>query len=406
MLPIIIAKNRTDEKLNWWRETFESKKGYERFVYNWRRSQLRENRVLSDWHSSEDSRRILTYAYHNISLKSGDLRLHGFLLHLIFTYPKAELDDFESRIFNTGRNFGWRKIDRCLERERINISMTRYNRHFQDEIDGRDYPDGYESLDFMLTVGNISETDCQRAISTPWSVYRTGNRKADKKGKPKRIKAVESILQYLPAQIEFGSGVSTEAGISPLHELHRIYNIGNPKSKKFILNLNEYHLIDSILRSPMAFLKSSADIYQQIFNAKPTPLHNTMKNLFKIGALTGKIITNNFDGLIDRIGLNEKYIRKFKECLQPDVSFEKDAKSLLVIGSHADRRGIQRKARKAGKKIIFVDPEWFGGRYGFEYPLEAPQDTDFVWNTTATNFTAKMSEYFEIRNLNPTFSKA
>ena len=68
----------------------------------------------------------------------------------------------------------------------------------------------------------------------------------------------------------------------------------------------------------------------------------------------------------------------------PELQFDPKAKSLMVIGCHADRRGIERRARERGLKIIYVDPEgwWVDGKF-FNYPLESPQSTDIVFKKTA-----------------------
>ena len=85
-----------------------------------------------------------------------------------------------------------------------------------------------------------------------------------------------------------------------------------------------------------------------------------------------------------------------EESVHPDISFDKDCKSLLVIGSHADRRGIQKKAREAGLKVFYVDPEGFIEEDGsfIHYPLESPQSRDVLWRGTADQFSVEMSKYF------------
>ncbi|MFD7378394.1 hypothetical protein ACFY13_50180 [Streptomyces mirabilis] len=64
-----------------------------------------------------------------------------------------------------------------------------------------------------------------------------------------------------------------------------------------------------------------------------------------------------------------------------------DAKALLVVGLHADRRHVAKRARAAGLKVFHVDPEGFRRPDGswFEYPLEAPQTGDIVVRATAAD---------------------
>jgi len=62
---------------------------------------------------------------------------------------------------------------------------------------------------------------------------------------------------------------------------------------------------------------------------------------------------------------------------------------LLVVGSHADRRKVQRQAREKGLKIIYADPEGFfdKNKVFTPYPMEAPKDEDLVLQITAEQFT-------------------
>jgi hypothetical protein len=68
----------------------------------------------------------------------------------------------------------------------------------------------------------------------------------------------------------------------------------------------------------------------------------------------------------------------------PDVPLLPGARALLVVGSHADRRAVQARARAAGKKIFYLDPEGFHANGMFmPYPLESPQTGDWVCRRTA-----------------------
>ncbi|MGW6883604.1 hypothetical protein ACWGEU_25450 [Streptomyces goshikiensis] len=69
----------------------------------------------------------------------------------------------------------------------------------------------------------------------------------------------------------------------------------------------------------------------------------------------------------------------------PAVTFHPDAKVLVVIGLHADRRWVAKGVREAGLRVFLVDPEGFPRPDGswFEYPLEFPQSGDVVVRRTA-----------------------
>ena len=103
------------------------------------------------------------------------------------------------------------------------------------------------------------------------------------------------------------------------------------------------------------------------------------------GHLIGRVMTNNFDGLAHRVGLNEHFLRRYDDTI-PEVEFFAEAKSLLVIGNHADRRRVQARARERGLKVIYLDPEgyWLGDRF-IDYPLEGPRDGDVVCRKGASD---------------------
>ena len=69
----------------------------------------------------------------------------------------------------------------------------------------------------------------------------------------------------------------------------------------------------------------------------------------------------------------------------PTMKYDPRARSLLVVGVHADRRLVQMRARDQGLRVIVVDPEQYVGPDGrrIAYPVEAPQDADFFARCTA-----------------------
>ena len=94
------------------------------------------------------------------------------------------------------------------------------------------------------------------------------------------------------------------------------------------------------------------------------------------------------------MGLPEKSLRQYdREAYFPiyrggenrGVPFDPRARSLMVIGVHADRRMAQRYARRLGLQIIYVDPERYVAPDGSEipYPVESPQDGDLFVRLTA-----------------------
>lgn len=81
----------------------------------------------------------------------------------------------------------------------------------------------------------------------------------------------------------------------------------------------------------------------------------------------------------------EPYFRTMKDSLLQEIDFDSRAKTLLVVGVHADRRLAQIRARELGLRVIFIDPERYVAPNGdiISYPVEAPQDFDLFVRMTA-----------------------
>ena len=117
-----------------------------------------------------------------------------------------------------------------------------------------------------------------------------------------------------------------------------------------------------------------------------------MKKMTRKGKILEPIINNNFDGLLSASGVQEKFIRKFAAPdYIPHIQFNKVAKSLIVIGNHADRRLVIQAARNFGLKIIFIDPEGFTNIDGSftPYPIEGFHKEDLLFRLSACDFARK-----------------
>jgi hypothetical protein len=123
--------------------------------------------------------------------------------------------------------------------------------------------------------------------------------------------------------------------------------------------------------------------------ASPTRFYGLLKKMHDAGYLVGPVITNNFDGLLRKVGLPELLVRRYEDThIVPQIDFHPLARSLIVVGSHADRRRIQAAARKKGLHVVYIDPEGFTGvdsKQFTPYPLESPQDSDYLFRFPATD---------------------
>lgn len=80
------------------------------------------------------------------------------------------------------------------------------------------------------------------------------------------------------------------------------------------------------------------------FDGFETALH-ALKRMEEAGHMVGPFITHNFDALGARAGFEEQFMRRYDQRIPP-VTFHPDAKALVVIGLHADRRHVAKRARR------------------------------------------------------------
>lgn len=258
----------------------------------------------------------------------------------------------------------------------LRLRFRRRQTHPADAEIGRHQPAGYATLE--ITLYSLDVADRLESLQRdPWYVLSQGFRVPDQRGEPQSDPELARIREFLPMQVELGCGPSIEAGIPPLHTLHRTYAVSTPDNR-FVLAAEQDTLAHSLVSDPIAFLRYAAGTWIACVKAQPTPFHRTLRRLRDSGLVVGPVITNNFDRLCSKVGLSEHYVRRFDEVVPP-VTFAPEARSLLVVGSHADRRRVQRRAREAGLRVFLVDPEGYvesDGRF-VQYRLEAPQDSDF-----------------------------
>jgi hypothetical protein len=209
-------------------------------------------------------------------------------------------------------------------------------------------------------------------------------RKILPRGTPRLVEP-EAILDWLPAQLELGCGPSIEAGIPHLSNLHRIYGVSLP-NYGFIYRAPQDGALE-VLSSPEAKYTEMTDIYRACLVAGSTEFYRAVAELRARDLLVGPVITNNFDCQCADLGFPEVSLRNYDwEPYYPNIPYDTRARSLLVVGVHADRRLVQMRAREHGLKVIFVDPESYVAPDGsrIHYPVEAPQDEDLFVRDTAS----------------------
>jgi hypothetical protein len=202
----------------------------------------------------------------------------------------------------------------------------------------------------------------------------------------------EEIKAHLPAQVELGCGPSMEAGVPALSNLHQIYGVSRPDFS-FVFRAADDSVLD-MLADPESGYERMTSIHRACMLAEPTPFYRCLHDLWQSGHFVGPVISNNFDCLCVDMGLPEVSLRRYDteayfplylDATDRDALIDPRAQSLLVIGVHADRRMVQRRARELNLKIIYIDPERYvaPGGGAITYPVESPQDGDLFVQMTA-----------------------
>ncbi|MFG2843489.1 hypothetical protein ACGF12_09980 [Kitasatospora sp. NPDC048296] len=137
-------------------------------------------------------------------------------------------------------------------------------------------------------------------------------------------------------------------------------------------------------------------MFRACFLAEPTPAHHALKALHAAGHMVGPVITHNFDTLPARAGLHEVFVRRYDQKIPP-VPLLPEARSLLVVGLHADRRAVQQRARETGMRIFFVDPEGLVENGAFKpYPIEGARTGDVVVRQLAIPALLRLCELLNV----------
>jgi hypothetical protein len=368
-----------------WDKHFGGAHDRERYVEEgiWRRTQDTSNVEQSNWRPGDDGRRRIVHYRYRYDVVGDTIAMVEFYLYNCVTYPADEIGTYLGQIGSWLTAGGWRAVENEVWiRGDLRCTVEHLEVHPEDVLANRPTPEGFASLEVCVRSHN-----CDLPVEVrrrPWEVLAGGIRKKDRRGAPEIVDCLSGLADYLPFQVEVGCGVSVEAGIPPLHRLHEIYRVtkrhdNRPGAKdSFILDAASDPLVREVLTSCVEKFVDFVEMFRTCFVAEPTPALDALRTLAERGFLVGPVITNNFDVLAARAGLAECFVRRYDQIV-PDVPFYPEARALLVVGNHADRRKVQARARERGMKIFFLDPEgfWVDGTFS-PYPLESALDGDIL----------------------------
>jgi len=395
-LPFPILTGLNTEAVENFKVRFSSEGGWNRAVREnvWRRHQAPVNAEQSGWVCTEDARRRILYFRDEYALEGDSFVIKDAYLFLNIKGPEDEVTVYRDALIDSLDRGDWQtwSSDNLWCRGDLNLVMQTFKASQYDIENDTPNPAHYRSLEIWVHQRG-KQPDMDR-YERPWKILKTGIRQVPPRGKPTKITALKP---FLPAQVELGCGPSIDAGIPPLNYMHGIYSITTP-DKKFVLKAGDDTFIQSYFGDVEGHYKKAAYIHAACLQARPNKFYRDLKFLHDRGDIVGPVLTNNFDGLALSVGLPEYSLRQHDATgIYPKPPLDPRAKSLFVIGSHADRRKATAYAREAGLKIVFIDPEGYlidaeKDEMGYPikgtfvpYPLEAPQDGDFIMHGHSAN---------------------
>ncbi len=395
--PFIVIPKLSETDIKRWQVQFE-KDGRNIAEGMWRRSHDSYTAEKFGTDPYDHRRRLVHFIdEYNIIPKNGEhnLAITQSYLYICSTLPAGDIESYWAKHKDIALKHNW-KIEiwddatcRAINGD-YEVSGKIYDIHPNDRDNNTDFPESYKTVE--ITVRSLNENIPRDKRETPWGVWKNDYRRPIPREEPREVTDLSELVNYFPMYVELGCGPSLEAGIPPLSLLHHIYSAADYSTGKFLFG-DDDTLLERVMTNLHDFYTSAAEPYKQCFLAPVTPFYSMLGRMLENGQVLDPLINNNFDGLAKLVGFNELYIRRYETSKWiPDISFNPKANSLLVVGSHADRRLVRVHARSAGLQIIYVDPEGYYKDGEFTpYPLEALDAADILVRMTAEEFAAKFS---------------
>ncbi|MFE7670810.1 hypothetical protein ACFU5N_01175 [Streptomyces albidoflavus] len=398
LLPHPVIDSLSAAQVRMWEENFSPEAGGQRRPAVeegiWRRTQDPANAEQSGWSADSSGRRRVVHHRLHYGIDRTQpverLVLEELYLYVSWLAPAAEASGHRCELdqwLAAGRwrpagdqTGGWRRGD-------LHVTVTEHAVHPQDERADRATPDGFTSVDVTIQSEGYALTRAARNL--PWDVLAGGMRVKEQRGAPAYADDLSGLLDHLPFVVEAGCGTSIEAGIPPLHWLHEVYRVtartGNDLTQGYAFTLapGDDILVREVLTETERKVDDMVSMFRTVVLAEPTEAHRTLKALHDAGHMTGPVATHNFDRLFAKAGLEEAYMRRYDQRV-PHMPFPEEAKAILVIGLHADRRAVQARARERGLPVFYLDTEGLTEHGEYKpYLVEGAREGDVIVRSEA-----------------------
>jgi NAD-dependent SIR2 family protein deacetylase len=159
--------------------------------------------------------------------------------------------------------------------------------------------------------------------------------------------------QLFPADLYVGSGLSYEAGLPTLCDMHEIFGVDSHNNDGFTVGEDD-PLPLALAEEGLSRIKKFCSVHTKTLLAEPTEAMRKISALQRCGKVRN-IFTDNVDNLLSKAEAQFERVRGsgvFNERYEAEFGSD----TLIVVGVAADRRQIIRQARKNGLKIVVVNP--------------------------------------------------
>lgn len=376
-LPFILTQDRVNAG---WFDTRFGKTGCWRQNI-WRRHQYEANASLSGWTPGARRRRILHF-HDKYTLVDGKFAISHFYLRVIWGLPAEEAQAVYERLQEAACQSAYASsfdVSIGIKRSVYDLAV--------DQLE-----DDYLEVD--CTICDPRHPITPELLVAPWWIFALGPRETFPEVSPRKITDVSELSHTFPWQVELGCGPSIECGVPPLNAMHDTYKLTDV-DHKFNWELLDGDPCLRILRDPPGFYREAARLHLAGLHAKPTLFYSMLVKGLQSGAILSPVFNNNFDGVLESAIQGQAYSLRSRDRFGDYSGYpvNPDAKTLVVVGSHADRRQLQRQfLAKAGKTVVFVDPEHYPG--AGSYPLECPWEGALHLPVTANEFAQGSIETF------------
>jgi hypothetical protein len=201
-----------------------------------------------------------------------------------------------------------------------------------------------------------------------------------------------ALITRLPMDLFVGSGLSYEAGIPTLCQVHDYFCVDNHANNSFTYGEAD-QLPQWLASDPVAAITEFCRVYTQALTAQPTNAQRVIGELYRQG-LVRTIFTDNVDNLLCKVGVPFTRTRG-SGVFNERCNVEFGARTLVVVGVAADRRQIITQARARRMTIVDVDP-CMRVSHGVQH-LNFMKPDDLFYKCTANEFFTALERELGLR---------